>query len=362
MIVRRMRELARWMAPLVLLGAAVPVGAQAHLMLHGGGATFPFPLYAQWSYEYARLTGERFNYQSIGSGAGIEQMRHHIFDFGASEAPLDADVLSRSGLIQFPMVIGGVVPVVNLPGIASAELKLTGPILADVFLGRITSWRDPRIMALNPHLRLPPLEISVVTRADGSGSTWLITRYLGEVSADWRLKVGNGPSVRWPVGMASKGNEGVSSYVKQTTGSIGYVEFTYARQNGLATVLLQNRAGGFPSPGRASFLAAAAKAEWSGPDRTPRGLTDQAGEDSWPIVGASFILIARDQPDGKRAEALLKYFDWCFRGGKRIVDELDYVPIPEPIVRRIEASWAAEIRSAGKPVWPLAYPAAKSGG
>jgi phosphate transport system substrate-binding protein len=320
-------------------------------MINGAGASFPYPVYSEWAYEYNSLTGVKLNYQSIGSGGGIAQIKAKTVDFGASDAPLKLEELDESGLIQFPMIMGGVVPVINVSGIKAGELKLTPDLLAGIFLGKITKWDDSRIKAVNKRVKLPKKDITVVHRADGSGTTWLFTNYLDKVSAEWREKVGTGKAVDWPAGVGGKGNEGVASYVQRVSGSIGYVEFAYALQNNLAFCKMQNRAGKFVSPTIESFKAAAANADWAKAPGYYLVLTDQPGEGSWPITGASFILVYKDQPDEARAKTMLKYFDWCFEHGKEAAEKLHYVPMPDNVVEMIEKTWKDEIKSKGKPVW-----------
>lgn len=328
-----------------------PFAGEPVKALHGAGATFPYPLYAAWSHRYKRLKGVAFNYQSIGSGGGIRQIKFGTTDYGASEAPLSEQELKTSGLIQFPMVIGGVVPVVNLDGVPPDTLRLTGPVLADIFLGVIKNWHDPRIMQLNPGLKLPRQEISVVTRADGSGTTWLFTHYLSQISSRWASEVGRGTSVRWPVGMGGKGNEGVAAYIRQVRGSIGYLELVYARQTGLSTAVLRNRAGRFVSAGRTSFTSALAEGEWNRKDLTI-SLTDRPGDDTWPITGASYILIYERQPSPDKARALLDFFHWCLTDGASLAEKMDYVPVPPRLVDLIEATWREDVTARGRAVWP----------
>jgi phosphate transport system substrate-binding protein len=326
--------------------------AAGPLMINGAGASFPYPLYAQWAYKYEQTAGVRLNYQSIGSGGGITQIKAKTVDFGASDAPLKAEELQQAGLLQFPMVIGGVVPVLNVPGISAGKLRLTPGLLADIYLGKVTRWDDPTIKAANQGLALPAREITVVHRADGSGTTWIFTNYLDKVSADWHAKVGTDKSVAWPVGIGGKGNEGVAAFVQQVEGAIGYVEYAYAVQNKLVAAQLRNRAGTFVSPAIGSFQAAAAGADWKATPGFALVLTDQPGEGSWPITGASFILIRKAQADAARARAMLAFFDWCYRNGGAQAEKLDYVPIPSGVIDLVEASWKTVASDAGKPVWP----------
>jgi phosphate transport system substrate-binding protein len=330
------------MAGLASLGAA----AQSRV-INGAGATFPYPVYSKWAYEYKALTGVGLNYQSIGSGGGIQQINAKTVDFGASDAPLKGAELSEKGQIQFPLVMGGVVPVVNLPGIAPNQLKFNGEVLAELFLGSITKWNDPKIAKLNPGVMLPDVEVTVIHRADGSGTTWIFTNYLDKVSKAWHSKVGTDKSVNWPVGLGGKGNEGVASYVKQVPGGLGYVEFAYAKQNKMTTIQLQNRDGNWLAPTLQSFHAAAANADWAKADHYYLVLTDQPGKDSWPIAGASFIIIYKNHKDGEQAKAMLKFFDWCYRNGGKMAEDLDYVPVPQNVVDLVEATWTKEV----KPSW-----------
>jgi len=317
----------------------------------GAGATFPYPIYARWAETYYKLTGLQLNYQSIGSGGGIAQIKAKTVDFGATDAPLTKEQLDASGLVQFPMIIGGVVPVVNLKGVASGQLKLTGQILADIFLGKITRWNDAAITAVNQGLPIPASAITVVHRADGSGTTWIFTNYLDKVSPGWHSKVGTDKAVAWPVGVGGKGNEGVAAYVQRIDGAIGYVEFAYALQSGMAVTMLQNRAGQFVLPTIATFQAAAETAEWEKAPGFYLVLTDQPGAASWPISGASYILVYADQPDQGRARDLLKFFDYCLRHGADAATELRYVPLPTKLVDLVELRWTETISSAGNPVW-----------
>ncbi|MFH1675413.1 MAG: phosphate ABC transporter substrate-binding protein PstS [bacterium] len=321
------------------------------IKLGGAGATFPAPIYTSWAYIYEEQTGLMINYQSIGSGAGIAQIKAKTVDFGASDAPLEVAELDGSGLIQFPMIIGGVVPVLNLPGIASGQLKLTGELLADIFLGTVKKWNDPAIKALNPDVNLPDLPIIVVHRADGSGTTWIFTSYLDTISPKWHAKVGAGKSVEWPAGNGGQGNEGVSSYMQQLKGSIGYVEFAYAVQNQIVYAQLKNKAGTFVAPSVDTFQAAASNADWANAPGYYMVLVDQPGDQSWPITGASFIIVYKQQDDMKKSLAMLSFFDWCYRYGQKMATEMDYVPVPDSVVEMIENSWREDITAAGGKVW-----------
>jgi phosphate transport system substrate-binding protein len=326
--------------------------ALAETTINGAGATFPYPVYGQWAWLYNKDTGVKLNYQSIGSGGGIKQIKAKTVEFGASDAPLTAAELDEAGLLQFPMIMGGVVPVINVPGIAAGQLKLSGSTLAEIFLGKIGKWNDAAIAKENPGLTLPDTAITVVYRADGSGTTWIFTNYLSKVSQFWKDSVGNDKSVKWPSGVGGKGNEGVAAYVQRIKGSIGYVEYAYALQNKLTYSQLQNRAGAYVSPTSESFQAAAANADWANAKGFYLVLTDQPGKDSWPITGASFILVYKEQADAAKAKAVLSFFDWCYRNGGSTAEKLDYVPIPEKVIKLVEKVWAEQIKTAGKPVWP----------
>lgn len=336
---------------LINIGGVTPAhaGVQA---ISGAGATFPYPVYAKWAAVYAKKTGIKMNYQSIGSGGGIKQIKARTVDFGASDAPLTAADLNKSGLIQFPMIMGGVVPVVNLPGIASGQIKMSGKVLADIYLGKIKRWNDSRIQAQNPGLSLPSKAITVVHRADGSGTTWIYTNYLSKVSPGWKSKVGNAKAVSWPVGIGGKGNEGVASYVKRIKGAIGYVEYAYALQNHMTHVKLGNRAGKFLDPDSASFQAAAANADWKHAKGFYMVLTNQPGARSWPITGASFILVYKKQSKPARGREVLKFFDWAYHNGGKMAGKLDYVPMPASVVKLVEQTWRKSVKTPqGEPVW-----------
>ena len=340
-------------ALIVLLAAACwgQVRATPPPSVHGGGATFPFPLYAKWAYLYKAKTGMTLNYLSIGSGGGLEQLRARTVDFGASEYPLPDAQLQAQGLLQFPMVVGAVVVGFNLPELPSGELKLTADILARIYLGEITFWNDRAIRDLNPGLKLPGLPITVVHRADGSGTTWLFTQYLTRSFPAWGKAVGAGPSVRWPVGAGGKGNEGVASYIKTIPGALGYLESTYAAQGGLATACLRNRDGRFVAPSPTAYKAAEKQANWSGPVGDGTFLLDLPGPATWPIVGASYILIYEEQPDAAEAKSLLGFLDWCLNEGDGVAEELGYVPLPDGVAQRNRAAWTAKVKSKGKAVW-----------
>jgi phosphate transport system substrate-binding protein len=334
----------------------IALGAASHAALAvditGAGATFPYPIYAKWAEAYKAKTGNNLNYQSIGSGGGIRQIQNKTVDFGASDMPLKPEELDKSGLMQFPTVVGGNVPVVNLPGIKPGEIKLTGPVLADIYLGKIKKWNDSALTSLNPGVKLPEQDITVVHRSDGSGTTFIWVNYLSKVSPEWKEKVGEGTSVNWPAGVGGKGNEGVASYVQRISGAIGYVEYAYALQNKLVHTLVKNRDGNFVAPNIESFRAAAAGAQW---DKAPGMyliLTDQSGKNSWPISGATFILVYRSQEKPDRAKEVLRFFDWAYADGDKLARDLDYVPLPDSVVKLIQGSWKNEIKDpSGKAVW-----------
>lgn len=319
----------------------------------GAGATFPYPAYAKWAEAYKQKTGIGMNYQSIGSGGGIKQIKAKTVDFGASDKPLKPEELNEAGLVQFPMIMGGVVPVVNLPGVNPGELKLSGALLADLFLGKIKKWNDPAIAKLNAGVKLPDTAVTVVHRSDGSGTTFLFTDYLTKVSPEWKDKVGAEASVSWPAGLGGKGNEGVASYVKQLKGAVGYVEFAYALQNKMTHAKLQNQAGEFVEPDIKAFQEAAANADWKNAPGYYLVLTNQPGKGSWPITGASFILMHKSPANAAVAKEALKFFDWAYANGDKLAIELDYVPMPDSVEKLVEATWAADIKGAdGKPLWP----------
>ena len=320
--------------------------------INGAGATFPYPVYSKWAEAYAKQKGVKLNYQSIGSGGGIKQINAKTVDFGASDAPLKPEQLNKSGLMQFPMVMGGVVPVINVPGIKTGSLKLPSEVLADIYLGKIKKWNDKAIKAANPGMNLPSKNITVVHRSDGSGTTWIFTNYLTKVSKDWADKVGNDKAVAWPTGVGGKGNEGVASYVSRIKGSIGYVEYAYALQNKMTHVKLQNHDGNFVDPTSENFQAAAANADWAHAPGYYLVLTDQPGANAWPISGASFILMYKNQAKPEVAEAVLKFFDWSYNNGGKMAESLDYVPIPKSVVSLVETTWKQEIKgSNGQAVW-----------
>jgi phosphate transport system substrate-binding protein len=327
----------------LMLGLGVPLAQAADIS--GAGATFPFPIYAKWADAYKKETGNGLNYQSIGSGAGIKQIQAKTVTFGASDAPLTAEELKKAGLVQWPMVMGGIVPVVNLEGVKPGELVLDGPTLANIFLGKIKKWDDAAIKKLNPSLSLPSASITVVRRSDGSGTTFNFTDYLSKVSPDWQKDVGAAASVEWPVGVGAKGNDGVAGNVGQTKNAIGYVEYAYAKQNKLTHADLVNKAGKRVSPTLTAFQAAAANADWAKAEGYYVILTDQAGEQSWPLTAATFILMHAEPQDKAATTEALKFFGWAFAKGDKMAEELDYIPMPDSVVKLIEATWAKDIKN-----------------
>jgi phosphate transport system substrate-binding protein len=319
--------------------------------ISGAGASFPAPLYAKWAETYKTQTGTALNYQAIGSGGGIKQISAHTVDFGASDKPLKPRELGKRGLYQFPTVIGGIVPIVNLPGLRPGQLKLTGPLLADIFLGKIRRWNAPQIGAANPGMRLPNLPITVVHRSDGSGTSFLFTSYLALESKEWEDQVGANDAVQWPTGIGGKGNDGVSAFVKQTAGAIGFVEYAYAKQNGSAFVQLRNKAGRFVSPNAQTFAAAAQSADWLHSPGNYIVLVDQPGAMAWPIIGATFILVHRNQRDAAQAGNVMKFFDWAYANGDAQAAALDYVSVPINIENLLKRQWSRLITAGGKPVY-----------
>jgi phosphate transport system substrate-binding protein len=338
MLDRITRSLAAAAVGAVLAGSALATD------ITGAGATFPYPVLSQWSTDYSTLTGVKVNYQSIGSGGGIAQIKAATVDFGASDKPLAPEELAQSGLAQFPIVIGGVVPVVNIEGVEPGKLRLTGPILADIFLGKIQKWGDPAIVAINPGLKLGDAAISVVHRSDGSGTTFNFANYLSKVSDEWKSKVGEGTSIQWPVGVGGKGNEGVAAYVKQIKNSIGYVELAYALQIKMSYAAMKNGAGNFIEPSPESFQAAAASADWSTSKDFHLVITDAPGAASWPIAASSFVLMYKQPKDAQRSKTALDFFKWALEKGQAQAKALDYVALPDPLVKQIEAYWASSIK------------------
>ena len=337
------------------IATAISAGALALSMtsvnaaeITGAGASFPAPVYSKWADAYNKETGNKVNYQSIGSGGGIKQISAKTVDFGASDMPLKPEDLKEKGLMQFPTVIGGVVPVVNLQGVAPGQMKLTGEVLANIYLNKITKWNDKAIADLNPGVKLPDQDISVIRRADGSGTTFIFTNYLSKVSADWKSTVGEGTAVKWPVGLGGKGNEGVSAFVQRLPGSIGYVEYAYAKQNKLTHTQLNNKEGVFVQPDEETFKSAAAGADWS--NSFYEILTLQPGKTSWPITGATFILFHTEQADAAKASEVLKFFNWAYAKGDKLSSDLDYVPLPDATVKLIENAWKTVKTTDGKAI------------
>jgi phosphate transport system substrate-binding protein len=339
-------KLVRILAAAGALAAVSTIAASA-ADISGAGATFPYPIYAKWADTYKKQTNVGLNYQSIGSGGGIKQIEANTVTFGASDMPLKPDELTKKGLVQFPTVMGGVVPVVNIDGIKSGDLTIDGPTLAKIYLGEIKKWDDPAIKKLNPNAKLPSQAIAVVHRSDGSGTTFIFTNYLLKVSADWKDKVGNNTSVEWPVGIGAKGNEGVANNIGQAKGSIGYVESAYAKQNNLTTMKMVNKDGKTVAPVPEAFQAAAANADWAGTPGFYVLLTEQPGAASWPIAGATFILMHKQVQDAAAAQEALKFFDWAYANGSKVAQELDYIPMPAPVVAAIKKLWASEVKDSG---------------
>ena len=337
-------------ATAVLAAASIAPASAADIS--GAGATFPYPIYAKWADAYRKATGNGLNYQSIGSGGGIKQIKARTVTFGASDMPLKADELAKDAVVQFPTVMGGVVPVINLEGVAPGALVLDGPTLAKIFLGEVQTWDDPAIKRLNPQAKLPSDAIVIVHRSDGSGTTFIFTDYLSKVSPDWKSKVGSNTAVEWPAGIGAKGNEGVANNVVQTRGSIGYVEYAYAKQNKLAFTQMVNRDGKPVAPDAAGFQAAAANADWVGTPGFSVILTDEPGAQSWPIAGATFILLPKQPPDAEAAAEALKFFAWAYANGSQMAEALDYVPMPGSVVTAIKKMWANEIKDpGGRPIF-----------
>jgi phosphate transport system substrate-binding protein len=340
---------------LCLFVAATAFGAD----ITGAGATFPYPVYSKWAEAYKAQTGVGLNYQAIGSGGGIKQIEAKTVDFGGSDVPLKLDDLEKNGLQQFPTVMGGVVPVMNIQGVEAGNLKLNGKVLAEIYLRNIKKWDDPAIAGLNPGLKLPNAEITVVHRSDGSGTTFIFTNYLSKVSSAWKEKVGNDASVSWPAGVGGKGNAGVASYIQQVKNSIGYVEYAYALENKMPYTLMQNREGRFLKPENSTFQAAAAGAKWQEAPGFYMILTDQPGQNSWPITGATFILMHKVQDNPGQAQEVFKFFAWAYANGGKMAEDLVYVPMPDNVVKLIEASWAQTKTASGDPVWKGAQATAK---
>jgi len=324
--------------------ATAPAGDKVAAEITGAGATFIYPLISKWSSDYNKATGSKVNYQSIGSGGGIAQIKAGTVDFGSSDKPLASDELASAGLGQFPSAIGGVVPVVNLDGVAPGKLRLTGALLADIFMAKITTWNDAKIAAENPGVTLPSTKINLVHRSDGSGTSFNFTNYLSKVSPEWKTKVGEGTSVQWPGGVGGKGNEGVASYVQQIKGSIGYVELAYALQNKMTYLSLKNAAGNYVEPNAESFQAAAAAADWANAKDFNLVITNAEAPNAWPITATNFILMYKQPKDAKRAQNARDFFKWAYEHGQEQASSLDYVPLPPALVQQIEAYWASEFK------------------
>ncbi len=336
----------------VALASVVGLGSTATAAnLSGAGATFPAPVYAKWAEAYKGQTGNALNYQAIGSGGGIKQINANTVDFGASDKPLKMDALAAGGLQQFPTVIGGVVPVMNLPGIAPGQVKITGPILADIYRGVIKKWNDPIIVSYNKGVNLPNLPITVVHRSDGSGTSFLFTSYLSMEAPKWAAGPGANDAVSWPTGIGGKGNDGVAAFVKQTPGAIGYVEYAYAKQNKMTYAVMKNKSGGWVAPTAGAFAAAAAGAKWTAAPGFYLLLLDQPGANSWPITGATFILVHSKQTNAQTGHDVLAFFDWAYKNGNPAAESLDYVPLPETVKALVRKSWSKVVGPDGKPVY-----------
>jgi phosphate transport system substrate-binding protein len=331
------------------LGLSLAVSAGFAQEMTGAGSSFAAPIYSKWADAYNKATGVKLNYQSIGSGAGLKQIAAKTVDFGASDMPLTDDKLKEGGLVQFPTVVGGVIPVVHVSGVGPGQMKLTGELLAHIYMGKITKWNDPALKALNPGLNLPDAAISVVRRADASGTSFIFTNYLSKVSAEWKSKIGEGTTVQWPVGAGGKGNEGVAAFLERLPNSIGYLEYAYVKQNKLPYAELKNKEGAFVAPDEATFKAAAAGAEWN--KSFYQILTDEPGKNAWPITGATFVVIHAVQDKPAQGAAVLKFFDWSFANGDAMADQLDYVPLPTAVKDLIRHEWSNVKDASGKPVY-----------
>ncbi|WP_336811054.1 phosphate ABC transporter substrate-binding protein PstS [Bosea sp. MMO-172] len=337
---------------LVLAAAAVGIAGSAQAAdITGAGATFPFPIYAKWAEAYKKETGTGLNYQSIGSGGGIRQIKAKTVAFGATDAPLKGEDLTKDGLIQFPTVMGGVVPAVNIAGVEPGKLKLSGEIIAQIYMGDIKKWNDPKIVALNAGVTLPDANINPVYRSDGSGTTFVFTDYLSKVSADWKAKLGTNTAVQWPVGIGGKGNEGVSASVKQVANSIGYVEYAYAKQNKLSHALVKNADGNFPAPEEKAFQAAAANANWNEQPGFGISLNNQKGAEAWPITSATFILVHAKPEKPEEVQAALKFFEWTYKNGDKLASDLDYVALPANVKDQVRNAWKGVTDNSGKPIF-----------
>jgi phosphate transport system substrate-binding protein len=340
-----------FLALFAALAATAAATAPVKADISGAGATFPYPIYAKWADTYKKETGVGLNYQSIGSGGGIKQIIANTVTFGASDKPLKGEDLEKDGLVQFPTVLGGIVPVVNLDGINPGDLVLDGPTIAKIYLGEIKTWDDPAIKKLNPDAKLPSDAIAVVFRSDGSGTTFVWTNYLSKVSEEFKSKIGSNTSVQFPTGLGAKGNEGVANNVKQTKGAIGYVEYAYAKQNKMSHTKMVNKDGKTVSPAIAAFQAAAASADWASAPGMGVILTDQAGAETWPVTNPTFILIHKKPKDVAAVKDALKFFDWAYTNGDKAAEELDYVPLPDSVVAQVKKSWADVVGEDNKPVF-----------
>lgn len=333
-------------------GSAVMFSSAVAADITGAGATFPYPIYAKWAEEYKKASGNGLNYQSIGSGGGIKQIKAKTVDFGASDMPLKPEDLDKEGLMQFPAIMGGVVPVVNLDGVAPGQLKLTGQVLGDIYLGKVTKWNAPEIASLNAGVKLPAEDITVVHRADGSGTTFVFADYLSKVNPEFKDKVGAGTAVKWPTGVGGKGNEGVAANVQRIKNSIGYVEYAYAKRNKMSHAQMKNRDGQFVQPDDETFKAAAAGADWAKTPGMAIVLTDQPGKNSWPMTNPSYILMHTTQADAAKAKEVLKFFDWAYKNGGAMATELEYVAMPAPVVKLVQDAWKSQLKDAsGKAIW-----------
>lgn len=336
-------------ASCVLVGASFYVPAHS-ANITGAGSTFAAPIYNKWAAAYHKATGNQVNYQGIGSAGGIKQILANTVDFAGTDAPMKDDELAKNGLFQFPTVVGGVVAAINLPGVKPGQLTLSGPVLADIYLGKLKKWNDPEIAALNPNLKLPDTDIAVVRRADGSGTSFIWTHYLSQMSPDWKSKVGEGTTVKWPTGTGGKGNDGVAAFVQRLPGAIGYVEWAYAKQNRMVYSAIKNQSGTVVQPGIDTFKAAAASADWS--KSFYQILTNEPGKDAWPVVGATFVLLHAVQQKPAQGAETLKFFDWSFKNGGDAVHQLDYIALPDSVINEIRAQWRTKVKdSSGKPVF-----------
>ncbi|HAT29899.1 MAG TPA: phosphate ABC transporter substrate-binding protein PstS [Janthinobacterium sp.] len=348
-------QMKQMLKTLVLGASVVVAGSSAAAFaadMTGAGATFPYPIYAKWAESYKAATGNGLNYQSVGSGAGIKQIKAKTVDFGASDMPLKAEELDADGLTQFPAIMGGVVTVVNLDGVTPGQLKMTGQVVADIYLGKVTKWNDAEIVALNAGVKLPALDITVVHRADGSGTSFLFTDFLSKTNPEFKAKIGSGTAVKWVVGVGGKGNEGVAANVQRIKGSIGYVEWAYSKKNKMTHTQLKNKEGQFLQPADDNFKAAAAGADWAKTPGFAVVLTNQPGKNSWPITGASFILMHKAQSDAAKGKEVLKFFDWAYKNGAPAAAELDYVPLPASVVKLVQDSWKAKLKDgSGKSIY-----------